>query len=64
MVDYLLRLELKSHKDMIIATSLVEIGPLVLQKKIFLEEGLSLYLNKLESSSPKNALCQVCLKLA
>ena len=35
MVDYLLRLELTSHKDMIIATSLVEIGPLVLQKKNF-----------------------------
>ena len=35
MVDYLLILELNSHKDMIFVTSLVEIGPLVLQKKIF-----------------------------
>ena len=29
-----------------------------------LEKGGALYLNKLESSPPKNALCQVWLKLA
>ena len=29
-----------------------------------LESGLALHLNKLESPSPKDALCQVCLKLA
>ena len=28
-----------------------------------LEEGVTLYLNKLESASPKNALCEVWLKL-
>ena len=48
---------------------LVEIGPVVLEKKIFkfrqfrkylpLEKGLALYLKKLESPSPKDALCQV-----
>ena len=52
--------------------SLVEIGPVVLDKKIFfyfvyvfslfrnylpLEKGLALHLNKLESSSPRDALC-------
>ena len=59
--------------------SLVEIGPVVLENKIFfnfvnlfllflnylpLEKGGALYLNKLDSSSPKDALCQVWLKLA
>ena len=29
-----------------------------------LGKGVALYLNKLESPSPKDALCQVCLKLA
>ena len=29
-----------------------------------LEKGVALYLNKLESSSPKNALSQVWLKLS
>ena len=57
---------------------LVEIGPMVLKKKIFkfrqcislfrnylpLEKGWALHLNKLESPSPKDALCQVWLKLA
>ena len=61
--------------------SLVEILPVVLGKKIFLnffndyllfrnymylslEKGVSLLLNKLEFSSPKDAFCQVWLKLA
>ena len=60
--------------------SLIEIGPVVLEKKIFkfrqcnfaillkyylpLEKGGAIHLNKLESPSPKNALCQVWLKLA
>jgi len=59
--------------------SLVKIGPVVLEKKIFLilsmyfslfpnylplEKGGALHLNKLESPSPKDALCQVWLKLA
>ena len=60
--------------------NLVEIGPAVLEKKILnfvnvfwnslfrnylpLEKGKALDLNKLESSSPKDALCQVWLKLA
>ena len=57
--------------------SLVEIGPVVLEKKIFklclcillirnylpLENGGNLHLNKLESPSPRDALCQVWLKL-
>ena len=56
---------------------LVQIGPVVLEKKIFnfvnvlsqfryylyLEKGESLHFNKLESLIPKNALCQVWLKL-
>ena len=61
--------------------SLVEILPVVLGKKIFLnffndyllfrnymylslEKGVPLFLNKLEFSSPKDAFCQVWLKLA
>ena len=56
--------------------SLVEIGPVVLEKKIFkiyqcifhnyhlLEKRVALHLNKLESPSPKDALFQVWLKLA
>ena len=59
--------------------SLVEIGSVVLEKKIFynfvnvfslfrnylpLEKGGALHLNKLESPSPKDALCQVWMKLA
>ena len=59
--------------------SLVEIGPVVLKKKIFLnfvnvfsqfhyylplEKGGALHLNKLESPSPKDALCKIWLKLA
>ena len=58
---------------------LVEIGSVVLKKKFFkissmyfslfcndlpLEKGGGLNLNKLESPSPKYALCQVWLKLA
>ena len=58
--------------------SMVEIGRLVLEKKIFfyfvnvflllhnyfpLEKGGALHLNKLETPSPKDALCQVWLKL-
>ena len=55
-----------------------EIGPVVLQKKIFklinifslfrhylpLEKGVVLHLNKLEFPSPKDALCQDSLKSA
>ena len=55
-----------------------EIGQQDLEKKIFkfvnvfskfcnylpLEKGTALHLNKLESPSPKDALCQVWLKLA
>ena len=59
-------------------SSLVEIGPVVLEKKIFinfvnvfsifrnylpLEKGEALHLNKHESPSPKDVLCQVWLKL-
>ena len=58
--------------------SLVDIGPVVLKKWIFklrqcifaislsspLEKGWGHSLNKLDFSSPKNALCQVWLKLA
>ena len=57
-----------------IVPSLVEIGPEVLEKMIFkccqcifaipLEKGGALHLNKLESSSPKNVLYQVWLKMA
>ena len=57
--------------------SLVEIGPVVLEKIFFyfinvfrnfhnyllLEKGGALHLNKLESPTPKDALCQVWLKL-
>ena len=57
---------------------LVEIGPMVLEKKILkirecvfslfhnylpLEKGGALHLNKFESPPPKDALCQVWLKL-
>ena len=56
---------------------LVEIGPVVLEKKIFkifniilhfryylpLEKGVAIHLNKLKSPSSKDALCQVWLKL-
>ena len=59
-------------------TRLVENGQVVLEKKIFkfcqcifaisyylpLEKGGALYLNKFESPSSKDALCQVWLKLA
>ena len=59
--------------------SLVEIGPVVLEKKYFInfvnifslfhtclpyEKGAALHLNKLECSSPKDTLYQVWLKLA
>ena len=56
--------------------SLVEISSAVLEKKIFkfrqciftnylpLVKGWAHHLNKLESPSPKDALCQVWLKLA
>ena len=64
MVDYLLKLELTSHKDMIIATSLIEIGPLVLQKKIFFGRRIAPLFDKLESPPSKDALCHVWLKLA
>ena len=60
---------------MLCAISLVEIGPLILKKKFVnvfslfpyyfpLEKGVTLHLRKLESPSPKDALCQVWLKLA
>ena len=57
----------------------VEIGPVVLEKKILkcfhynfynfryylpLERGVALYFNKLDTPPPKNALCQVWFKLA
>ena len=59
-------------------SSFVEIGPVVLEKKIFkcwqlillfpnylpCGKGVVLHLNKLESNSPRNTLCQVWLKLA
>ena len=55
--------------------SLVKIGPVVLEKKIFKScnlfllipnylpfgKGVALHLNKLESPSPKDTLCQVWL---
>ena len=58
--------------------SLIEIGPLVLEKKIFknfqnfllfcdylpLGKGNPLHFNNLESTPPKDDLCQVWLKLA
>jgi hypothetical protein len=59
--------------------SLIEIGLLVLEKKIFfkifsvfllfcdylpLEKGNPLHINNLESPSPKDDLCQVLLQLA
>ena len=58
--------------------SFIEIGPLVLEKKILkfvnlfsqfcnylpLEKGRALHLYKLESPLPKDALCQVWLILA
>ena len=58
--------------------SLVEIGLIVLEKKILnfvnvfslfrnllpLDKGVALYFNKLESLSPKDALCQVWSKFA
>ena len=57
-------------------TSLVEICPAVLERTIFnffnvllfhsnlpLEKRMTLHLNKLKFFSPKNALCQVWLKL-
>ena len=57
--------------------SLVEIGPVVLEKKIFnfvnvfslfrnylpFAKGGALHLNRFESPSPKDTLCQVWLKL-
>ena len=60
------------------APCLVEISPVVIEKKSFkfcnvflvflhdvpLEKGMALYLNKLESPPPKDALCQFWLKLA
>ena len=60
------------------APNLVEIGSVVLEKKIFnfvnvfllfgnylsLEKGGALHLNKLESRSPNDALYQVWLKVA
>ena len=59
--------------------SLFEINPVVPEKKILkfifdiillfrhylpLEKGMALHLNKLKSPPPKDALCQVWLKLA
>ena len=58
--------------------SLVEIGPVILKNTILkfvnvfwlfryylpLEKGVALHLNKYESPLPKDALCQVWLKLA
>ena len=61
-----------------ICVKFVEIGPVILEDKIFkvcqcifailllspLRKGMALHLNKLKSPSPKDALCQVWLKLA
>ena len=58
--------------------SLIEIGPVILEKKIFkfrqfillfrshlpLKKGIALHLNKHEYSSPKDALYQIWLNLA
>ena len=59
--------------------SLIEIGPVVFEEEIFLnfvnvfllfpnylplKKGVTLHLNKLESHSPKDAMCQVWLNLA
>ena len=58
--------------------SLFEIGPVILEEKSFkflwcifsifyylsLEKGVALYLNKLESHSPKNVLCQIWVGIA
>ena len=56
-------------------SSFIQIGLVVLEKKIFvdvfllfcnylpLEKGVAIHLYKLESHSPKDALCQVWLKL-
>mgnify|MGYP003691692401 CR=1 FL=1 len=65
------------HPKMLVRR-LIEIGSVVLEKKIFkfclcifsikhylpLEKGGALHLNKLQSPSPKDALCKVWLKLA
>ena len=58
--------------------SMVEIGPVVLEKRFFnfvnifllfgnyppLKKGGTLHLNKFESTSPKDVLCQVWLKMS
>ena len=60
-----------------LCAKLVEIGPVVLEKKIFkyfqnnftfwlsfpLGKGMTLHLNKLESPPLENVLCQVWLKV-
>ena len=70
-------LDFPSPKDDL-ALCLVEIGPLGLKKKIIkdcqcifaisslspLEKCMTLHLNRLESPSPKDTLCQIWLKLA
>ena len=76
MVLHLKKLESLSYKDA--CARLVEIGSVVQEKRIFfnfvnvfslfrnylpLEKGGNLHLKKLESPSPKDALCQVWLKL-
>ena len=75
MVLYLHKFESLSPRMFFkIVQSLAEIGQIVLDKKILesiltmyfclpLEKGMALHLNKLESSSPKNILWQVWLKL-
>jgi hypothetical protein len=71
LVLYLNKLEFPLPKD----TSLIEFGPLVLEKffnfSVFLlfhyylplEKGYPLHLNKFESPTPKDDLCQVCFKI-
>ena len=73
MVWPFIRVNLLPFTQRCIIASLVEIGRVVLEKKIFnfckciylpLEKGGSLHLNKLESPLPKDDVCQVWLKLA
>ena len=75
---YYLPLEMGEVLQECFVLSLVKIGSVVLKKKILkfvnvisllpyyfpFEKGVALYLNKLESPSQKDALCQVWLKLA
>ena len=73
-----LPLDLNPFNPRMLCAKLVEMSPVVLEKKIFkfrqriftisllspLGKGRALHLNKLESPSPKDALCHVWLKMA